>query len=121
MPLIFNAFEQGERSRTRQFGGLGLGLTISKAMVELHGGSIEVSSPGKGQGATFQVRLPLLAEAGRLVISKGLEPAPAVRQPTEPLRILLVEDHGDTAFIMARISEVQWTRCRRAQPMWRPH
>ena len=50
LPRIFNAFEQGERGTTRQFGGLGLGLAISKAMVEMHGGTIEARSEGKGKG-----------------------------------------------------------------------
>ena len=60
LPRLFNAFEQAERSISRQFGGLGLGLAISKAMVEMHGGSIEAHSEGRGKGATFRVRLPLL-------------------------------------------------------------
>ena len=60
---IFNAFEQAERSITRQFGGLGLGLTISKALVDMHGGTIEAQSDGKGKGATFRVRLPLVPAA----------------------------------------------------------
>ena len=65
LPRIFNAFEQAERSITRQFGGLGLGLTISKALVEMHGGTIEAHSEGRGKGATFRVRLPLTAPAGQ--------------------------------------------------------
>ncbi len=102
LPLIFNAFEQGERSRTRQFGGLGLGLTISKAMVEMHGGRIEATSPGKDQGATFRVRLPLLAAGARAVRPREQGPA-ATRPPARRLRILLVEDHGDTAWVMTRL------------------
>ena len=65
LPRIFNAFEQAERSITRQFGGLGLGLTISKALVEMHGGTIEAASEGRNKGATFRVRLPLTAPAGQ--------------------------------------------------------
>ena len=55
---IFNAFEQGEPSITRQFGGLGLGLTISKTLVDLHKGSISVASKGKNRGATFKIAWP---------------------------------------------------------------
>jgi len=62
---IFNAFDQGDRSITRQCGGLGLGLTVSKAIVEMHGGSIWARSDGKGKGATLIVRLPLLMTGAR--------------------------------------------------------
>ena len=60
---IFEPFHQGERSITRQFGGLGLGLTISKTLLDLHGGLISVESKGKKQGTTFRVFLELLPEA----------------------------------------------------------
>ncbi len=103
LPLIFNAFEQGERSRTRLFGGLGLGLTISKAMVELHGGSIAASSPGKDQGATFLVRLPLLTAAARPRGRSDRRSEASAKLPARRLRILLVEDHGDTAWVMTRL------------------
>ncbi len=94
---IFNAFEQAERSITRQFGGLGLGLTISKALVEMHGGTIEAQSEGRDKGATFRIRLPLSAPAGR-----PEQPAPAAppHRVLRSLRILLVEDHGVTAKMM---------------------
>ncbi len=65
VPRLFNAFEQVERSVTRQFGGLGLGLAISKALVEMHGGTISAHSEGKGKGATFRIRLPLCAPGGQ--------------------------------------------------------
>ena len=63
MPRIFHAFEQADLATPRQFGGLGLGLAISKTLVELHGGTISAHSPGRGKGATFRVRLPLAAPA----------------------------------------------------------
>ncbi len=103
LPLIFHAFEQGERSRTRQFGGLGLGLTISKAMVELHGGSIAASNPGKDQGATFLVRLPLLTAAARPSDRHDRRSEAVAKPPARRLRILLVEEHGDTAWVMTRL------------------
>jgi two-component system CheB/CheR fusion protein len=95
---IFNAFEQAGRSVTRQFGGLGLGLAISKALVELHGGTIEAHSPGKGQGATFRVRLPV-------VVAQPQAQAPPAATPSAAgaLRILLVEDHGGTARAMRHL------------------
>jgi len=59
LETVFDAFQQGETNITRRFGGLGLGLTISQAIIEFHGGSLSAESAGKGQGATFSVRLPV--------------------------------------------------------------
>lgn len=102
LACIFEAFEQAERSRTRQFGGLGLGLAICRGLVELHGGTIEAHSKGKGKGASFTVRLPLLPpQSVSMPNSSSATPLP-VPAP-RPLRILLVEDHADSARIMARL------------------
>ncbi len=98
LPRIFDAFEQGEPDVTRRYGGLGLGLAISKAIVELHGGSITVGSEGRGRGTTFSVHLP--AEA----LPSASAAAPAFRaaeRPAARLRVLLVEDHSDTAVALA--------------------
>ena len=105
---IFNAFEQAERSITRQFGGLGLGLAISKALVEMHGGQIEARSEGRNKGATFRVRLPLAGSAGTPAAGGVQRPAAArermARERTaRSLRILLVEDHGITAKLMRMV------------------
>ncbi len=81
LPRIFNAFEQAERSITRQFGGLGLGLAISKALVEMHGGTIEAHSEGRDKGATFRVRLPLTAPAGQPECPAPAAPPRARRPP----------------------------------------
>lgn len=105
LPRIFNPFEQGGRGMTRQFGGLGLGLTICRALVEKHGGTIGASSGGKGQGATFLVKLPLLTAAGpgREEMPAKTEAGSAKAAASKPLNILLVEDHADTALIMRRL------------------
>ena len=86
---IFNAFEQGQSSITRKFGGLGLGLAISKAMVLAHGGIISASSPGPNSGATFSVRLGTIAEPAmrrmashpRMAPNRYRVPMPAARPP----------------------------------------
>jgi PAS domain S-box-containing protein len=96
---IFHAFEQGEVSIIRQFGGLGLGLTISQTLLKLHGGTISVHSEGKHRGASFRVTLDVLNEPiiaspkatnGDLAISRSL-------------RLLLVDDHADTRRILSRL------------------
>src|SRR5262249_35120786 len=64
LPYVFDRFKQGDSSVSRRFGGLGLGLALVKHLVELHGGSVTVESPGEGQGATFTVSLPAPAVRG---------------------------------------------------------
>jgi signal transduction histidine kinase len=61
LPFVFDRFRQGDATTTRQHGGLGLGLAIVRHLVELHGGTVEAESAGLGHGATFRLRLPLLA------------------------------------------------------------
>jgi excisionase family DNA binding protein len=95
---IFDAFEQGGQGTKRLFGGLGLGLAISKAIVQVHGGAICAFSDGPGQGATFRVQLPLCNDA-----DKNAPPAAKSDRTAEPQRsinILLVEDHADTLNMM---------------------
>ena len=111
---LFHAFEQVERSITRRFGGLGLGLAISKALVEMHRGTIDVQSAGPGQGTTFRVRLPQIPSP-RLPPSADI---PGDRHPvaeaSSPLRILLIEDHADTAEIMSAILTLEGHDVKRA-------
>ena len=97
---VFDDFEHAERSLTEQFGGLGSGLAISKAVVGLHGGSISVASEGRGKGATFCVRLPLTTPNGEGVAPS---PTPAPQLAVRPLHILLVEDHGVTAQMIGMV------------------
>jgi two-component system CheB/CheR fusion protein len=113
---IFDAFKQGEQTITRRFGGLGLGLAISKAIIELHGGSLAATSDGKGQGSVFSVRLPVgdlgagapWPAAAAVAGGNGHHAKTAAVAAEEPradarLRILLVEDHHDTAEAMAEL------------------
>jgi signal transduction histidine kinase len=101
LPRIFNAFEQGDRSITRKFGGLGLGLAICKAITELHGGEISAHSAGAGNGAAFRIALPIVAhDSDRAWVPAGQSTHVASR---ESVSILLVEDHADTANAMTRL------------------
>ena len=95
---LFNAFEQGEPSVTRQFGGLGLGLAIAKNLLDLHHGQISVHSQGRSYGATFIVTLDAIP-AGTV---ESVEPEDPHRSHKR-LRILVVEDHGDTRQTLARL------------------
>jgi signal transduction histidine kinase/CheY-like chemotaxis protein len=103
---IFNAFEQGQTSITRRFGGLGLGLAISKAMVDAHGGKIRVESRGKDQGATFAITLRTVPEPAIKPHGDGQTAAPGKqkRQP-EGRRVLVVDDHQDTCLGMKMMLE----------------
>jgi signal transduction histidine kinase/ActR/RegA family two-component response regulator len=110
LPRVFDAFEQTDRWITRRFGGLGLGLAVSKAILELHGGSLTASSEGIGRGATFTVRLPAghrfdLDETVAAFVPPRRIERPAAPPPDRPLRILLIEDHADTAEAMAELLE----------------
>ncbi len=103
---IFNAFEQGS-DITRRFGGLGLGLAISKALIDAHGGTIRVQSSGKDKGATFSVELntvptPIDRDGDGKDQQVGREPAQAV---SKHRRVLLVDDHHDTCIGMKRMLE----------------
>jgi CheY-like chemotaxis protein len=96
---IFNAFEQGQTSITRRFGGLGLGLAISKAMVDAHSGKIRVESGGKDKGATFTVKLnTVAAPVGARDGADGEHPEDSEdkRTVSRQPRVLLVDDHQDT-------------------------
>lgn len=99
LPFIFDAFEQGGAATTRKFGGLGLGLAISKSLVELCGGKIEAHSDGNGHGAQFTVLLSLVAE-DRNQFADDVKVTKARPASRAAARILLVEDHDDTAGLL---------------------
>jgi PAS domain S-box-containing protein len=116
LPRLFRAFEQGQRAGS--FGGLGLGLAISKGIIELHGGSISAASDGVGKGAIFTVTLPLAAATAegrppqipanhKTTTSAGDSSQLAGVRPAGALRILLVEDHPDTAKLMGRLLKAE--------------
>jgi PAS domain S-box-containing protein len=97
LPRVFDLFVQEEQSLARSKGGLGLGLTLVRTLVQLHGGSVEARSAGVGKGSTFVVRFPAVprAEAAPAASARAHERLPAGR------RILLVEDNFDAAELLA--------------------
>ena len=101
LPRIFDLFSQVDRSIERSSGGLGIGLALVKALVEMHGGTVTAESPGPGEGSVFTVRLP--------VASPAPEPPPEDPTPDDRpaakvgRRILVVDDHKDSARSMARM------------------
>ncbi|HYP97080.1 MAG TPA: chemotaxis protein CheB [Polyangiaceae bacterium] len=104
LPNIFDRFRQYEASITRKYGGLGLGLAISKQLVEMHGGTIVAQSAGLGAGATFKVSLPLRelpqGARGRAVPTRALTTGEI---PLSGKRILLVEDDFETQTALALV------------------
>jgi PAS domain S-box-containing protein len=101
LPKVFDAFEQGDARITRQFGGLGLGLAISKALIELHGGAIRVASAGLGAGSTFTMEFP--AVAGDVSDEASSMDSPGAAGSLRKVRLLIVEDHVDTAKTLGRL------------------
>ena len=96
---LFRPFEQADPSVSRQFGGLGLGLAISKRLIDLHHGRIEAESRGRSFGATFKVTLDAQPEGTAAVgVNHRLG-----GKTSKPLRILLVEDHKDTRRTLSRL------------------
>ena len=86
---VFDLFTQIDRSRPHSRGGLGIGLTLVRQLVQLHGGRVAVHSDGPGKGSEFVVRLPAVAAVRRPPTAEPVKPA------TTPLHILIIEDHAD--------------------------
>ncbi len=96
---VFGEFEQGNSAR--RFGGLGLGLPIARALMDLHEGAIDLHSDGPGKGTEVTLLLPASEEAGTLPHGSAFHPPASDDHPR--WRILLVEDHEPTAFVLARL------------------
>jgi signal transduction histidine kinase len=97
MERIFNPFEQGELSAQRRFGGLGLGLAISKSLTEAHGGTLVAKSEGQNRGTTFFLTLKTVPPQPQIAFATAAPPC------ARSLRILLVDDHSDTCTALERL------------------
>ena len=99
LPQMFELFAQGNRSLARTEGGLGIGLTVVRALTQMHGGSVHATSDGPGQGSEFIVRLPVSPPP------PAPEPAaaPAETEKPPPVRVLVVDDNVDSARATAKI------------------
>jgi two-component system CheB/CheR fusion protein len=104
LPHLFDPFMQVARTLDRAQGGLGLGLTLVKQLVEMHGGRVEVASEGVGRGSVFTVRLPLLP-ADR-VPAEPMDARPAQEAPSRGRRVLVVDDNVDAAELLAEVLEL---------------
>jgi signal transduction histidine kinase/CheY-like chemotaxis protein len=111
LPHVFESFRQSDTSLSRSHGGFGIGLSIAKHIVELHGGSIEARSPGLGQGSTFIVRLPV---SPLLSTTLGISRGPATKPESasvslpvglEGIRVLVVDDEPDARELVAYVLE----------------
>jgi signal transduction histidine kinase len=103
LPRIFDLFAQAERGLDRSQGGLGVGLTVCKQMIEMHGGSVGASSPGWDRGATFTFRLPL---AERPAPANATAPP----QPDAVLRVMIVDDNRDAADSLSMLLQFEGRR-----------
>jgi PAS domain S-box-containing protein len=130
LPIVFDRFRQADQSSTRRYGGLGLGLSIVRQLVELHGGSVSARSEGENRGSTFLVRLPLAPredtqKADVPVAIGALSAAPSLSH----LRALVVDDETDTRELLRAVLESSGSQVRTASSapealelfeQWRP-
>jgi PAS domain S-box-containing protein len=119
LPELFERFRQGDSSTTRHFGGLGIGLSIVKSLVELHGGTVEITSSGEGQGTTVVVRLPLTAVyrqpvGDRVHPGARIPEGPAVATELAGLDVIVVDDQIDARELVSRVLEESGASVRQA-------
>lgn len=105
LPYVFDRFRQGDSATGRRYGGLGLGLSIVKHIVELHGGTVEAVSAGLDRGATFTVHLPLsTGSTATALTNAGVAPEPKSLWPRlNGVRVLITDDDEDTLEMLAAV------------------
>jgi signal transduction histidine kinase/ActR/RegA family two-component response regulator len=109
LPHLFERFSQASSGSTRKYGGLGLGLAIVRHLVELHGGVVRAESEGEGKGATFIVKLPLMAARETIPAVEGRPPAHDgsasldIRPVLDGIRILIVDDEADARDLLSAL------------------
>ena len=117
LAFVFDRFRQADATTTRRYGGLGLGLSIVKHLVELHGGSVRVKSPGDGQGTTFIIALPISViradESGRheLPSFSNVDIATIELPDLAAVRAVVVDDQEDARILICRLIEESGGRC----------
>src|SRR5262249_40336602 len=141
LPYVFDRFRQADSTSTRKYGGLGLGLAIVRHVVEMHGGSVSASSPGKGMGATFKIRFPVASparlrqqqqsQAREAKMKQLVEPTPSEHcHMLDGARVLVVEDDLDTLdmlrFILDKCGAKVITAASTSEALeildrWNPH
>ena len=104
LPRVFNMFSQVHSNTDRSEGGLGIGLSLAKGLIELHGGTIEADSGGLGCGSEFTVRLPWRTTAGK---SQHVATAVSAPQPARQRRILIADDNRDSAETLAALLRME--------------
>jgi PAS domain S-box-containing protein len=102
LPYVFEHFRQEDGATTRKFGGLGLGLAITRQIAELHGGTVAVESLGEGAGATFTVQIPL---ASRFAVLPAIESQSSATEDLSGIHILVVDDEVDSREFVAFVLE----------------
>jgi len=102
LPHIFEIFTQADSSLARSQGGLGLGLTLTRRLIEMHGGTVSASSAGEQQGAEFVIRLPLFNAPALIQV-----PQPEVASSLAKLRILLIDDNADVSESLALLLQLE--------------
>jgi len=111
LPHVFQRFTQADVSSRRAHGGLGLGLSIARQLIELHGGSIEAASAGEGQGATFTVRLPYRPEMMHRVGAAHSESGQSI---PKGLRVLVVDDESEARELLILVFQQQGAKVKAA-------